>query len=207
MCEPNFTCNRPKVEGAIGHKDNFYTFVMKEVQASISACIFHLILFISMALKFKIAKRKLYVGKRKGQTVFYAIQEEHPRTTWEQVEGRITRTTGITRADLRAAVIALYDIVEEELSAGRAVDLADLGSFKAVATGKMMDTFEAVDATSIAHQVVRFFPKKKMRLIAKNLSLEVLKEEHKPRPKKKAKPSKPAPSTPEQGEGGSAIGI
>ena len=108
------------------------------------------------------------------------------------MEGRITRTTGITRADLRAAVIALYDIVEEELSAGRAVDLADLGSF---------------DATSIAHQVVRFFPKKKMRLIAKNLSFEVLKEEHKPRPKKKANPSKPAPSTPEQGEGGSAIGI
>ena len=64
MCKPNFTCNRPKVEGAIGHKDNFYTFVMKEVQASISACIFHLILFISMALKFKIAKRKLYVGKK-----------------------------------------------------------------------------------------------------------------------------------------------
>ena len=87
------------------------------------------------------------------------------------------------------------------------MDLADLGSFKAIATGKMMDTFEAVDATSIAHQVVRFFPKKKMRLIAKNLSFEVLKEEHKPRPKKKAKPSKPAPSTPEQGEGGSAIGI
>ena len=70
-----------------------------------------------------------------------------------------------------------------------------------------MDTFEAVDATSIAHQVVRFFPKKKMRLIAKKLSFEVLKEEHKPRPKKKAKPSNPAPSTPGQGEGGSAIGI
>jgi len=180
---------------------------MKEVQASISACIFHLILFISMALKFKIAKRKLYVGKRKGQTVFYAIQEEHPRTTWEQVEARITRTTGITRADLRAAVVALYDIVEEELSAGRAVDLADLGSFKAIATGKMMNSFEAVDANTITHQVVRFFPKKKMRLIAKHLSFEVLKEEHQPRPKKKVKPKKPEGGNPGQGGGSPGVGI
>ena len=35
-----------------------------------------------MALRFKIAKRKLYLGKRKGQTVYYAIQEEHPHTSW-----------------------------------------------------------------------------------------------------------------------------
>ena len=34
-----------------------------------------------MALKFKIAKRKLNLGKRKGKTVFFAIQDEHPRTT------------------------------------------------------------------------------------------------------------------------------
>ena len=183
---------------------------MKEVQASISACIFHLILFISMALKFKIAKRKLYVGKRKGQTVFYAIQEEHPRTTWEQVEGRITRTTGITRADLRAAVIALYDIVEEELSAGRAVDLADLGSFKAIATGKMMDTFQAVTVDTLRRVGVRFYPKHSIRDASKKIELELIREAYTPRPKKAKTPGGKKPEGSEgdtHQPGGGGVGI
>ena len=120
-----------------------------------------------MALKFKIAKRKLNLGKRKGKTVYFAIQDEHPRTTWPQVERRIIQSTGISRADLRAAVIALHDIVEDELQAGRAVDLADLGSIKALAQGKMMDKFEEVNATTIRPAHVRFYPKMSLRTVTK----------------------------------------
>lgn len=150
-----------------------------------------------MALRFKIAKRKLYLGKRKGQTVYYAIQEEHPHTSWDEVEGRITSSTGISRADLRAAVIALHDIVRVELKAGRSIDLADLGSFKATASGKMMDNFAAVSADTIQHASIRFYPKQKLWSITKELNFEVEKEEHHPSSKKKAKkPSKP------KGEGG-----
>ena len=116
-----------------------------------------------MALRFKIAKRKLNLGKRKGKTVYFAIQDEHPRTTWPQVERRIIQSTGISRADLRAAVIALHDIVEDELQAGRAVDLADLGSIKALAQGKMMDKFEEVNAETIRPAHVRFYPKMRLR--------------------------------------------
>ena len=128
-----------------------------------------------MALRFKIAKRKLYLGKRKGQTVYYAIQEEHPHTSWDDDEGRITSSTGISRADLRAAI-----------------DLADLGSFKATASGKMMDNFAAVSADTIQHASIRFYPKQKLWSITKELSYEVEKEEHHPSSKKKTKkPSKP----------------
>jgi len=82
-------------------------------------------------VKFKVAKRKHPVGKRKGQTVYYAIQDEHPHTTWAEVEERISQATTISRADLRAVTIALHDIITQEIRAGRSVDLADLGSFKA----------------------------------------------------------------------------
>ena len=72
------------------------------------------------------------------------MQEEHPHTSWESVEKRIVSSTGISRADLRAVIIALTDIIEEEVGEGRSVDLADLGSIKAVGIGKMMDTFKEV---------------------------------------------------------------
>ena len=45
-----------------------------------------------MSLKFKIAKRVLTLGKRRGQTAYYAIQEEHPHTTWAEVEERISQS-------------------------------------------------------------------------------------------------------------------
>ena len=70
-------------------------------------------LFIFMSLKFKIAKRVLTLGKRRGQTAYYAIQEEHPHTTWAEVEERISQSTTISRADLRAVTVALHDILSQ----------------------------------------------------------------------------------------------
>ena len=165
-----------------------------------------------MALKFKIAKRKLNLGKRQGKTVYFAIQDEHPRTTWPQVERRIIHSTGISRADLRAAIIALHDIVEDELLAGRAVDLADLGSIKALAQGKMMDKFEEVNAETIRPAHVRFYPKMTLRSVTKQISCEVLKEAYQPHPKKKSSETKPGdsgtPVPPGGGsEGGGHVGI
>ena len=165
-----------------------------------------------MALKFKIAKRKLNLGKRKGKTVYFAIQDEHPRTTWPQVERRIIQSTGISRADLRAAVIALHDIVEDELQAGRAADLADLGSIKALAQGKMMDKFDEVNATTIRPAHVRFYPKMSLRTVTKEVSYEVVKEAYQPHPKKspkggKSKDGSGTPVPPGGGtEGGGHVG-
>ena len=170
-------------------------------------------LFIFMSLKFKIAKRVLTLGKRRGQTAYYAIQEEHPHTTWAEVEERISQSTTISRADLRAVTVALHDIVSQEIRAGRSVDLADLGSFKAVASGKMMDKFSDVTLESLSRICVRFYPKHSIRDLHKAIPLELLREEHHPRPKKgkKSKGTQPGGSpnpSPAPGYGGGGgVGI
>lgn len=150
-----------------------------------------------MALKFKIAKRVQPVGKRKGQEVFYGIQEEHTTTSWSTIENRIVRGTGISRPDLRAAIIALSDIIEEELLEGRSVDLADLGSIKIVASGKMMDSFNDVNASTIGTPRIKFNPRNRLREVPKKLSIEVLKEAHVSKSKKKeGEDSDPSPVSP-----------
>lgn len=150
-----------------------------------------------MSLKFRIAKRIQPVGKRKGQEVFYGIQEEHTTTSWSTIESRIVRGTGISRADLRAAIIALSDIIEEELLEGRSVDLADLGSIKIVAAGKMMDSFTEVNATTIGTPRIKFNPRNRLREVPKKLSIEVLKEAHVSKKKKKSgEGSTPSPVLP-----------
>ena len=158
-------------------------------------------------LKFKIGKKKMSIGKRKGQTLYYAVQEEHPHTSWESVEKRIVSSTGISRADLRAVIIALTDIIEEEVSEGRSVDLADLGSIKAVGIGKMMDTFKEVTASTIKRAKMIFYFRGRLRDLPKKISYEVIKEEHVPHPKKAGKPGSedttPNPSKP----GGGGVGI
>ena len=137
-----------------------------------------------MALKFKIGKRKVTIGKRKGQTLYYAVQEEHAHTSWESVEKRIVAGTGVSRADLRAVIIALTDIIEEEVSEGRSVDLADLGSIKVTAMGKMMDSFKEVTADTIRRAKILFYFRGRLREIPKHLSYELIREEHLAHPKK-----------------------
>ena len=158
-------------------------------------------------LKFKIGKKKMSIGKRKGQTLYYAVQEEHPHTSWESVEKRIVASTGISRADLRAVIIALTDIIEEEVGEGRSVDLADLGSIKAVGIGKMMDTFKEVTAATIKRAKMIFFFRGRLRELPKKIGYEVIKEEHVPHPKKPSKPGAggTTPKPPKPGGGGSGI--
>lgn len=150
-----------------------------------------------MALKFRVAKRIQSIGKRKGKELYYAIQEEHQRTTWSDVERRIVHSTGISRADLRGVVIALSEIIEDELKAGRSVDLAEIGTIKLVGTGKMMDRFEDVNASTIKKVKAQFYRKKGLTRAIEDVRIEVLKEAHIPKAKAAKAPSTGAPSRPE----------
>ena len=80
----------------------------------------------------QIKKGVAYVGKNKGKTVYYAAPIVQDKVTSHQVENRIIKATALSRADVRSAITALAEIVREEMLAGRAVALADLGSFRIV---------------------------------------------------------------------------
>lgn len=126
-----------------------------------------------MSLKFKIKKKVMGIGKKKGQVVFYAHQENHERLSVRHLEERIMRQTSLSRADVHSALIAFGEVVTEEVSAGRAVDLGPLGMIKIVASSKMMSSRKEVTAATVNKPKLVYVPKQEMKAAAEGVSINV----------------------------------
>ena len=75
-------------------------------------------------IEFEIKSRKLNIGKRKGQTVYYASPKAKQRLTNKMVVDRIVRETSLSAGDVSNALISLGAIVRDALLMGVNVDLA-----------------------------------------------------------------------------------
>ena len=138
-------------------------------------------------LLYTIKKEVMRIGKDKGKTMYYAAHISQDKITTKQVEDRIINATALSRADVRSAITALAEIVREEMFAGRAIDLADLGSFKVVSTGKRVTSEKEVTADTLKTPKIQFFPKMEMREQAKSVQRMVMREGE-------ATPTPPAPA-------------
>ena len=125
-------------------------------------------------IQFEVKKSVLKIGKHQGKTMYVARQVSHARLSADAVEERIERMTSLSRSDVRAAILALSLIIEEEIRTGRAVDLRELGTFKIVSTGRYQTEAKQVSAQTLRVPHVRFYPKKSMRLAARAVGLEIL---------------------------------
>lgn len=150
-------------------------------------------------IQFQVKKSVLKIGKQKGQTMYVARQVSHDRLTPDAVEARIERMTTLSRADVRAAILALSVIIEEEIKLGRAVDLRELGTFKIVASARYQTDAKQVNALTLRTPHVRFYPKLSMRQAAREVELEVV---HPEKPVRKRPGSGLPPKEKEQSGGG-----
>lgn len=155
-------------------------------------------------LRFEIKSTKMSIGKNKGTTLYYAKQKSHDRIQTNDLERRIERMTTLSRADVHAALIALSDVIHEELHLGRSVTLAELGTFKLMASAKRMPKAADVTAQTIRTPRVRFYPVDAIRLAARRVELSLEDPTKTP-----SKPKKPAPTTPggEHAHEGDGLGI
>ena len=124
-------------------------------------------------MRFQVKSRKASIGKKKGQVLFFAHKQATRRMTLEQVEESISRSTTLTRGDVRAAIASLTDVVNEAILRGDSVDLGDLGTLRVAVGVKQMDKEEDVNASTLRKPQVRYTPKKAMRLLAKTIPLSV----------------------------------
>lgn len=124
-------------------------------------------------LIFNVSSRKATVGKNKGKTVYFAQATAAPKMTARAVEDLIVEKTSLTRGDVRHAITSLAEVVRWALAEGISVDLADLGSFKVEAYGKLVMSEAEVTAASIKAPVIRFFPRQEMRRHAKRVAISV----------------------------------
>lgn len=124
-------------------------------------------------IEFEVKSKTQPIGKRKGQTVYYAQPVSQQHLTNKMVVDRIVRETSLSAGDVSNALISLGAIVRDALELGQSVDLADLGSFRIVVPAKMMDTEAEVTAESLKSPKIIFTPKAAMRNAAKSVELRV----------------------------------
>lgn len=134
-------------------------------------------------IEFEVKSRKLNIGKRKGQTVYYASPKAKQHFTNKMVIDRIVRETSLSAGDVSNALISLGAIVRDALLMGASIDLADLGSFRVIVPPKMIDNEIDVCVETLKTPKIVFTPKQQMREAAKNVELSV----DNPKRKKKKK--------------------
>lgn len=125
-------------------------------------------------IEFEVKSKTQPIGKRKGQTVYYAQPVSQQRLTNKMVVDRIVRETSLSAGDVSNALISLGAIVRDALELGQGVDLADLGSFRVVVPSRMMDSEEEVTAESLKKPKIIFSPKAAMRSAANSVELRVV---------------------------------
>ena len=138
-------------------------------------------------IEFEVKSRKLNIGKRKGQTVYFASPKSNQHLTNKMVVDRVVRETSLSAGDVSNALISLGAIVRDALLLGSSVDLADLGSFRVVVPPKMIDKEIDVTAETLKSPKIVFTPKMQMRAAAKAVELSV------DNPKRKKKETMPKP--------------
>ena len=124
-------------------------------------------------IEFEVKSRKLNIGKRKGQTVYYASPKAKQHLTNKMVIDRIVRETSLSAGDVSNALISLGAIVRDALLMGASIDLADLGSFRVIVPPKMIDNEIDVCVETLKTPKIVFTPKQQMREAAKNVELSV----------------------------------
>ncbi|MDO4160314.1 MAG: HU family DNA-binding protein [Prevotellaceae bacterium] len=123
---------------------------------------------------FKIKSRVQPVGKRKGQTVYYAQQKSQQLMTNKMVVERIVRETSLSAGDVSNAIISLCNVVCDALEQGMSVDLADLGRLRVAVSSKYMDSADEVTVDAALNTPkIQFIPKQKMRDAAKKVKLRI----------------------------------
>jgi len=124
-------------------------------------------------IEFEVKSKKQTVGKKKGQTVWYAKPKAKQHLTNKMVVDRIVRETSLSAGDVSNAMISLGAIVRDALLIGASVDLADLGSFRVYVPSSMTDNEIDVCADTLKTPRIVFTPKSQMRESAKSVELSV----------------------------------
>lgn len=125
-------------------------------------------------IEFKIKQRVAPIGRRKGQTVYYAMSKETRRLSYEALVNRIVRGTSLSAGDVSNALISLSEVVCDALREGMSVDLAQLGNLRLSVPSRRMDSPEEVTVRDALKQPrILFKPKRAMRQAVGEVQLSI----------------------------------
>ena len=117
-------------------------------------------------IEFEVKQRKLTIGRRKGETAYFAVPKSGQRMTNRMVIDRIVRETSLSAGDVSNALISLAAIVRDAMLMGQSVDLGELGSFRISVPSKMMSDVKDVTVDCLKTPKIICTPRAPMRAAA-----------------------------------------
>ncbi len=125
-------------------------------------------------IEFYVKSKTQTVGDKKGQTVYYAQPKMNQHMTNDEVIEHIVDATSLAKGDVKNALASLTEVVNEALSRGSSVDLAELGNLRVMVPSKMLDTPEEVTVNNaLKTPKILFTPKAEMLAAAKSVKLSI----------------------------------
>lgn len=82
-----------------------------------------------MAITYKLIQKSQPGVAGGGTKKWYAVVSNEGETTIDALVSRIEKFSALSEADIRGVIIALENVIQEELAAGKIVRLDKLGSF------------------------------------------------------------------------------
>lgn len=105
---------------------------------------------------------------------FYAVAVRKETTTFERIAKLIAGKTSLDHTDALAVVRSMVDVVMDELSEGRAVQLGALGTLSVGLSSKGAESAEKFNVSDIKGSRINFRPGSDLTGTAKNFNFEKL---------------------------------
>ena len=128
---------------------------------------------VNTMVEFEVKSKKQTIGKKKGQTVYYAVPKSNQHMTLDALCDMIMDETSLSRGDVMNTLITLGKMACRSLKMGASIDLGDLGSLRVYFPPKMMDNQKDVTAATLKKPKIVFTPKNRMRDAANAVEVSV----------------------------------
>jgi predicted histone-like DNA-binding protein len=129
-----------------------------------------------MAIKFKVIEKGQPGVPGGGEKKFYASANMSGEMTLNGLTKSIEKISTVSgadiRADIRAVLYAMVDVMQDALANGQIVRLGELGSLRVSISSEGKEGADEVNAAAIKASRVVFTPGKNIKTMLNNLSYE-----------------------------------
>jgi predicted histone-like DNA-binding protein len=122
-----------------------------------------------MSVRFKMVPKQNNIASP-PQTQYYPCVVSSGGVDLEFLAEKVSSRSTLTRADCYAVMVAMTEVIGEELARGRIVKIDQLGSFSLTLKGTGTDDPERLNKNTIIGAKILFKPAQQLKIILKNLT-------------------------------------
>ncbi len=123
-------------------------------------------------LKYKVVEKEALLGTNKGQMVQQAQMVLGGKVTFDKLCEALSKDSTVGKADVKAVLSQMSEIIAEFLDLGMSVDCGDLGIFRPSISSEQILVGEKFTTEHIRKPKIIFTPRKEFKDCLKNVQFE-----------------------------------